>query len=218
MRWLEQNLELIAELTLTHLLLTVPAVLASVLLAVPLGWFAHRHRWFGGPMIGAVGVLYAIPSLPLLVLIPAIIGTPLRSPLNLVIVLTVYGVAILARFAADAFAAVPAETLTAATAVGYSAWRRFWAVDVILAAPMLVAGLRVVVVSTISLVTIGSLIGVRSLGTLFTDGFQRGIVAEVVTGIVMTLLLAVILDRVCAILGRALLPWIPVTSRRRAAA
>jgi osmoprotectant transport system permease protein len=217
-RWLEQNLELIAELTLTHLLLTVPAVLASVLLAVPLGWFAHRHRWFGGPMIGAVGVLYAIPSLPLLVLIPAIIGTPLRSPLNLVIVLTVYGVAILARFAADAFDAVPAETLTAATAVGYSAWRRFWAVDVILAAPMLVAGLRVVVVSTISLVTIGSLIGVRSLGTLFTDGFQRGIVAEVVTGIVMTLLLAVILDRVCAILGRALLPWIPATSRRRATA
>lgn len=218
MRWLEQNLELIAELTLTHLLLTVPAVLASVLLAVPLGWFAHRHRWFGGPMIGAVGVLYAIPSLPLLVLIPAIIGTPLRSPLNLVIVLTVYGVAILARFAADAFAAVPAETLTAATAVGYSAWRRFWAIDVILAAPILFAGLRVVVVSTLSLVTIGSLIGVRSLGTLFTDGFQRGIVAEVVTGIVMTLLLAVILDRVCAILGRALLPWIPATSRRRAAA
>jgi osmoprotectant transport system permease protein len=217
-RWLEQNLELIAELTLTHLLLTVPAVLASVLLAVPLGWFAHRHRWFGGPMIGAVGVLYAIPSLPLLVLIPAIIGTPLRSPLNLVIVLTVYGVAILARFAADAFAAVPAETLTAATAVGYSAWRRFWAIDVILAAPILFAGLRVVVVSTLSLVTIGSLIGVRSLGTLFTDGFQRGIVAEVVTGIVMTLLLAVILDRVCAILGRALLPWIPATSRRRAAA
>jgi osmoprotectant transport system permease protein len=217
-RWLEQNLELIAELTLTHLLLTVPAVLASVLLAVPLGWFAHRHRWFGGPMIGAVGVLYAIPSLPLLVLIPAIIGTPLRSPLNLVIVLTVYGVAILARFAADAFAAVPAETLTAATAVGYSAWRRFWAIDVILAAPILFAGLRIVVVSTLSLVTIGSLIGVRSLGTLFTDGFQRGIVAEVVTGIVMTLLLAVILDRVCAILGRALLPWIPATSRRRAAA
>jgi osmoprotectant transport system permease protein len=217
-RWLEQNLELIAELTLTHLLLTVPAVLASVLLAVPLGWFAHRHRWFGGPMIGAVGVLYAIPSLPLLVLIPAIIGTPQRSPLNLVIVLTVYGVAILARFAADAFAAVPAETLTAATAVGYSAWRRFWAIDVILAAPILFAGLRVVVVSTLSLVTIGSLIGVRSLGTLFTDGFQRGIVAEVVTGIVMTLLLAVILDRVCAILGRALLPWIPATSRRRAAA
>ena len=84
--------------------------------------------------------------------------------------------------------------------------------DLPLAVPVTMAGVRVVVVSTISLVTVGSVIGVRSLGTLFTDGFQRGIVPEVVTGLALTVVLAIAMDALCVLLERLLAPW----ARRRA--
>jgi osmoprotectant transport system permease protein len=215
MKWLEQSLGMVAELTLVHLAISVPAILLSLLIAVPLGRLAFRRRWVGGPLLALVGVTYAIPSIALLIIVPSLLGTPLRSPSNLVIVLTIYGVAILSRGVADAFAAVPAETLTAADAIGYSRTARFWVIELPLAAPLIIAALRVVVVSTISLVTIGSIIGISSLGTLFTDGFQRGIVAEVVTGLVMTVVLAFALDGLCVLGERALLPW---TRRRPRAA
>ena len=77
-----------------------------------------------------------------------------------------------------------------ATSVGYSAAGRFWGVELPLAGPVLLSGLRVVVVSTVSLATVGAVIGVQSLGSLFTDGFQRGIQAEIITGIVATIALA----------------------------
>jgi osmoprotectant transport system permease protein len=97
--------------------------------------------------------------------------------------------------------------MAAAAAMGYSRWGRFWAVELPIAVPVLVAGLRVVAVSTVSLATIGSLTGISSLGTLFTDGFQRGIPAEVITGLVLTVVMAVALDLLLAGLGRILAPW-----------
>ena len=87
--------------------------------------------------------------------------------------------------------------------------------DLPLAIPVLLSGIRVVAVSTIGLVTIGALIGVPSLGTLLTDGFQRGIVAEVVTGVVATVLLALALDAVLLAVGRALTPWTRLRRSRR---
>ena len=207
MKWLTQNVDIIIDLTLAHLWLTVPAVLLSVLIAVPLGRIAQGQKWLRGPTLGAVGVLYAIPSLPLFVLIPTILGTGLRSTTTAIIVLTIYGVAVLIRSAADAFAAVPESALSAAVAMGYSRWRRFWGVELPIAVPVIIAGLRVVSVSTVSLATVGSLTGISSLGTLFTDGFQRGIFAEVVTGLVLTVVMAVALDLLLAGLGRALTPW-----------
>jgi osmoprotectant transport system permease protein len=207
MKWLSQTLDSVLTLTIAHLLLALPAILLSVVIAVPLGRLAHGVRWLKGPAITSVGVLYAIPSLPLFILVPSIFGTGLRSPATAVIVLTVYGVAVLLRSAADAFGAVSESSLAAAEAVGYSPWRRFWTVELPLAVPVLIAGVRVVSVSTISLVTVGSLIGISSLGTLLTDGFQRGIAAEVVTGVVLTVALAVTLDLLLAGVGRALTPW-----------
>jgi osmoprotectant transport system permease protein len=206
-KWLSQNLETVVELTVAHLALVIPAVVLSVLIAVPLG-----HRWLGGPTLAAVGVLYAIPSLPLFILVPTIFGTGLRSSATAVIVLTIYGVAVLIRAAADAFGAVPESALAAAAAMGYSRWGRFWSVELPIAVPVIVAGLRVVAVSTVSLATIGSLTGISSLGTLFTDGFQRGIPAEVVTGLVLTVVMAVALDLLLAGLGRALTPWVRTTT------
>lgn len=211
MKWVSQNLETVVDLTVAHLALVFPAVVLSVLIAVPLGRIAQGQRWLRGPVLGAVGVLYAIPSLPLFILVPTIFGTGLRSSATAVIVLTVYGVAVLIRSAADAFGAVPESALAAAAAMGYSRWGRFWGVELPIAVPVIVAGLRVVAVSTVSLATIGSLTGISSLGTLFTDGFQRGIPAEVIAGLVLTVVMAVALDLLLAGLGRALTPWVRTT-------
>jgi osmoprotectant transport system permease protein len=205
--WLWSNLDLVGELALVHLALSVPAIILSFVVSVPLGWLAHRYRWSRGVLLALVGLLYAIPSLALFIALPAVTGLSLRSPVNLVIALTLYGVAVLVRTATDAFDAVERDIRQSATAMGYSSTGRFWGVELPLAGPVLLSGLRVVIVSTVSLATVGAVIGVQSLGSLFTDGFQRGIQVEIVTGIVATILLALLLDGLTVLLGRALMPW-----------
>lgn len=206
MTWLSSNWGVIGSLTLTHLWIALPAIVLSVLLSVPIArWAAFSRR--GGWVLSALSALYAVPSLPLLIVIPVIVGVALRSPINMVIVLTLYGVAVLVRQVAEGFRAIPRATLQAANACGYSLPRRFIEVELPLATPVIVAGTRVVATSTVSLVTVGAFIGVRSLGTLFTDGFQRGITAEVVAGLVATVLLALVIDALIQGIGWALTPW-----------
>ena len=206
MTWLSSNWGLIGSLTLAHLWIALPAIALSVLLSVPIArWAAFSRR--GGWVLSALSALYAVPSLPLLIVIPVIVGVALRSPANMVIVLTLYGVAVLVRQVAEGFRAIPRATLQAANACGYSLPRRFVQVELPLATPVIVAGTRVVATSTVSLVTVGAFIGVRSLGTLFTDGFQRGLVAEVVAGLVATVLLALVIDALIQGIGWALTPW-----------
>lgn len=207
MRWLRQNWPVIIDLSVDHLLLSVPAILISVLIAVPIGRLAWRRPRIGGPLLGLATLLYAIPALPMLIIIPVLIGTPLRSAATMITALSLYGIALLVRTAADAFAAVDPGVREGAVAVGHSPLSLFWRVDLPLAVPVLLSGIRVVTVSTIGLVTIGALIGVSSLGTLLTDGFQRGILAEVATGVLATVLLALLLDAVLLLIGRALTPW-----------
>ena len=212
MTWLSSNWGLIGSLTLAHLWIALPAIALSVLLSVPIArWAAFSRR--GGWVLSALSALYAVPSLPLLIVIPVIVGVALRSPANMVIVLTLYGVAVLVSQVAEGFRAIPRATLQAANACGYSLPRRFVEVELPLATPVIVAGTRVVATSTVSLVTVGAFIGVRSLGTLFTDGFQRGITAEVVAGLVATVLLALVIDALIQGIGWALTPW---TRRGRA--
>ena len=212
MTWLSSNGGLIGSLTLAHLWIALPAIALSVLISVPIArWAAFSRR--GGWVLSALSALYAVPSLPLLIVIPVIVGVALRSPANMVIVLTLYGVAVLVRQAAEGFRAIPRATLQAANACGYSLPRRFVEVELPLATPVIVAGTRVVATSTVSLVTVGAFIGVRSLGTLFTDGFQRGLIAEVVAGLVATVLLALVIDALIQGIGWALTPW---TRRGRA--
>ncbi|MCD0445352.1 ABC transporter permease [Glycomyces sp. A-F 0318] len=207
MTWLALSWEYVLELTRDHLLLSVPAVLLSVLIAVPIGRLANRRRVLGGLVTGAATLMYAIPALPLLIIIPAVFGFPLRSSATVVTALTVYGVALLVRTAADAFGSVDAEVRDAALAVGHSPRSVFWHVDLPLAIPVLLSGTRVVAVSTVSLVTIGALIGVPGLGSLLTDGFQRGITEEVAVGVVATIVVALVLDGLLLAAGRALTPW-----------
>ncbi|MBF1159088.1 MAG: ABC transporter permease subunit [Thermobifida sp.] len=212
MTWLSSNWGLIGSLTLAHLWIALPAIALSVLISVPIArWAAFSRR--GGWVLSALSALYAVPSLPLLIVIPVIVGVALRSPANMVIVLTLYGVAVLVRQAAEGFRAIPRATLQAANACGCPLFRRFVEVELPLATPVIVAGTRVVATSTVSLVTVGAFIGVRSLGTLFTDGFQRGLIAEVVAGLVATVLLALVIDALIQGIGWTLTPW---TRRGRA--
>lgn len=209
--WLVDNASRIASLGITHLALSIPAIIASVIIAVPCGYLAFRRPRLGAPLLGVVSLLYAIPALPLLVFVPVFFGVPLRSSATMIIALTIYGVALLARTAAEAFASVNTRTRDAALALGYGRHGMFWKVDLPLAIPVLVAGVRVVSVSTVSLVTIGALVGIPSLGSLLTDGFQRGITVQVVAGLAATALLALLLDAALLCLGKVATPW----TRRR---
>ena len=213
MNWLANNLDVVAGHALSHLVLALPPIVLSFLLAIPTGWLANRVRWLRGPLLTGAGLFYAIPSLPLFVVLPVVIGTGIRDPLNIVIALTLYGLALMVPVAADALRQVDPRVLDAADALGHPPLRRFLGVDLPLAGPALLAGLRVVAVSTVSLVTVGAVLGIPSLGLLFTDGFQRGIIASVLTGIVATVVLALAIDAVLVTAGRLVLPWTRTTQR-----
>jgi osmoprotectant transport system permease protein len=212
--WLIENAGQIWQLTLIHVGLSVPPIIVGLVLAVPIGWLTNRYRASRGTVLAVVGILYAIPSLPLFLVLPSIIGTKVLDPANVVIGLSIYAVAIMVRTASDAFAAVDVDVLLAATAVGFSTWRRFWSVELPLAGPVLLSGIRVVSVSTISLVSVGSVIGVPSLGYFFLRGFQVGFPLEIGVGIVGTIVIAVVFDLILAGLGRVLMPWTNRPSRR----
>src|SRR5699024_1563947 len=213
--WFTDNLADVWDLSIRHLWLSVQPIVIGFVLAVPLGLAAWRYRRLRGGLLTVIGLLYTIPSLALFVLLPPVIGISVLADANLVIALSIYAVALMTRFAADAFAAVDPMVRRSAVAIGYSSWRRVWAVDLPLAGPALLAGLRVVAVSTVSLVSVGILVGIDSRGLVFTDGLQRGILVEIATGIVMTVVIALLLDLVLALAGRLLMPWARRPPRRR---
>ncbi|HEY4615302.1 MAG TPA: ABC transporter permease, partial [Citricoccus sp.] len=118
MTWVLENLPLIADRTWAHLATSLPAVLAALVISVPLGWLAHRYRSLNGPVLTGAGLLYAIPSLPLFIVLPALIGTGVRDAVNVMVALTLYGVALLVRSVADGLDGVPPEARNAAVALG----------------------------------------------------------------------------------------------------
>ena len=207
MNWLVNNLELVWSLSVEHIALSIPPVIIGFVIALPLGWLAHRYKLTRGILLTIVGLLYTIPSLALLVILPPLVGLSVLSSENVITALSIYAVALMVRSVTDALDSVDADVRQSATAVGFSSWRRFWPVEFPLAGPVLLAGLRVVAVSTVSLVTVAQLVGVRSLGYLFTNGLQRSIPLEILTGIVMTVVIALLFDLVLVLLGRVLMPW-----------
>jgi len=214
MTWLFNNGNLMGQLVVAHLLIAIPPIILSFVISVPIGWVANRFSWSRGTLLTVLGLLYAIPSLPLFIILPLIIGTGLRDSINLVVALTLYGIALMVRTTADGLASVDPDVRQSASAVGFSARSQFFRVELPLAGPVLLAGIRVVAVSTISLTTVGAVIGINSLGSLFTDGFQRGITVEIFTGIVLTIILALGVDGLLVLLGRVLMPWVAVNSGR----
>jgi osmoprotectant transport system permease protein len=207
MEWIWASRAELASLTLTHAWLSAVPVGVGLAVATPIGWWISRHRRIGGLVLGLGSILYTIPSLALFVILPGIIGTGFLSPLNVIVALSIYAVALLVRTAADAFGSVSSAVLDAATASGYSDTGRGLRVELPLAGPVLLAGLRVVSVSTVSLVSVGALIGVSSLGSLFTDGYRRDFGTEIVAGVIGTVVLALAFDLILVASGRVLMPW-----------
>ncbi|MEE8736408.1 ABC transporter permease [Bifidobacterium subtile] len=207
MTWTLNNLALIVSLTADHLQQSLIAIVAGFALSLPLGWAAWRVRWLRSTILTTTGVLYTIPSLALLLILPVAIGYPATSEVNLIVALTIYAIAIMVRAVVEGLDSVDASAREAATAIGYGSTRRFWTVDLPLAGPVILAGVRVAAVSTISLATVGILVGVTNLGYLFTDGLQRRIIAEVLAGIVAVAVIAVVIDLILLCVGRLVMPW-----------
>jgi osmoprotectant transport system permease protein len=210
--WVVNNLDLIGELTLVHLRQSLIALIAGFVLSVPLGWVAWRYRLVRTGVITITGLLYTIPSLALLILVPVVTGWySIVSETNLIVALAIYAVAILVRAVADGLDSVDAGVRQASTAMGYGSFRRFWAVEFPLAGPVVLAGLRVASASTIALATVGILVGIQNIGYLFTNGLQRRIIPEVFAGVVAIVLLALLIDLLLVVAGRLLMPWTRAT-------
>ena len=205
MTWVEQNAPFIWQLTLTHLVISVVPFLLGSAVAIVL---ARLLRARSAAVVAVVlSAIFAIPSLALFVLLPPLIGTPILGPTNVIIALSLYAASTMFFSARDAFGAIDASVLSFARAQGFSSWQSIRFVEIPLALPGIISGLRVVAASTVSLASIGAVVGVRNLGYLFLDGFQRRIPEEIVTGIVMTAFIALLFDAGLWLLGRQLSPW-----------
>jgi osmoprotectant transport system permease protein len=205
--YLRDHFDEVAGWFLAHVWLAVLPLLLGLAIAVPLGWLASRYRWVYPPITNLAGLLYTLPSVALFVIMPSILQTRILSPINVVVALTIYTVALLVRVVADALIAVPDEVDAAAVAMGYTGPGRFLRVDLPLAVPVITAGVRVAAASNVGLVSVGALIGVSQLGSLFTDGFSRSVNSVVLLGILLCALLAFVLDVGIQLLGRSLTGW-----------
>nr|WP_042195441.1 ABC transporter permease subunit [Kibdelosporangium sp. MJ126-NF4]CTQ92790.1 L-proline glycine betaine ABC transport system permease protein ProW (TC 3.A.1.12.1) [Kibdelosporangium sp. MJ126-NF4] len=190
-----------------HLVISLLPVLLGLVISIPLGWVANRWPVARAILVPAAGILYTIPSLVLFLILPPLLGTKVLDPVNVIVALTIYTVALLVRSVADALAAVPPQVIAAANAMGYRPVRRFFGVELPLAVPVLIAGLRVATVSNISLTSVAAILGVQQLGALFTDGFAVENYDEIVVAIVLIFLLAMLFDGLLLLIGRLLTPW-----------
>lgn len=197
----------LGDLVVAHVLLGVLPVVAGLAIALPLGWWAHRSPVARAIVVPLGGALFTIPSLALVVAMPLIIGAGFLSPLNVAVPLTLYVAVLLVRTVAEGLDAVPATVTTAAVATGYRPLGLLVGVQLPLAVPVLTAGVRVASVTSFSLATVGSLVGIESLGDLLTVGFQRSYPEAILAGIVGVLVLAFVADLVWTGVGRMLTPW-----------
>ena len=202
--WLDRNLDTVLEDLSEHIQIALVSLFLGCLIAFPIGLIAYRWRAAYGPLLAITQVLYTVPSLALFVLLINAVGIG-QTPV--IIGLTIYSLVILVRNLVEGLRAVPPDVIDAATAMGFRQTRRLFAVELPIALPAVVAGLRLACVSNISLVSVGALIGTGGLGQLFIHGFQIDNPIEIWTGIVVTIALALVLDLLIVGGGRLLTPW-----------
>jgi len=205
--WLNNNISKIVDLTGQHLVLALAPVVAALVLSIPIGYLISLSGKASNAILAVFGLIYAIPSLALFVAMPVILGTQILAPINIAAALTVYAVALLVRSVVDGLRGVPAEVKRSASAMGYGRVRRLFAVELPLSMPVIFAGLRVVTVSNIALVSVGEVIGLGALGSLFSLGFNKAFYTPIVVGLVLTVVLALIADGLILLLQRGTLPW-----------
>jgi osmoprotectant transport system permease protein len=206
------------DLTLTHLWLSLLPLVLGLLIAVPLGALVHRTTVLRRFTTVVASIIFTIPSLALFVVLPLIIPTRILDQANVIVALTLYTVALLVRAVPEALDAVPPAVLDAATAVGYKPLTRIVKVELPLAIPVLVASLRVVAVTNISMVSVGSVIGIGGLGTWFTEGYQADKSDQIIAGIVAIFVLAIVVDTLIMFSGKLATPWVKTDRRAKAGA
>jgi osmoprotectant transport system permease protein len=198
---------------LQHIWLSLLPVVIGAAAALPVGYLAVRRPRLYPSIVNIGGVLYSIPSLALFAALPAILGTQVLSPLNVVVGLSIYTFALMTRTVADALTSVQGETTRAAFAMGYRPLRQLVGVELPMAVPVLFGGLRVATVANISLVSVGAIVGVGGLGALFTRGLQLGFLEPILIGIIASVLLAAVCDLGIVLVQRMLTPWARVGAR-----
>ncbi|TDD45432.1 ABC transporter permease subunit [Kribbella antibiotica] len=207
MTWIGDNWPMIWDQLREHLYLALIPMVLGLVISLPLGYVATRFSWLANPLVALGGVLYSLPSIALFIVLPAVLGTGILSPVNIIVALTIYAVSLLIRNVIDGLRSVPEDVLQAAVSVGYGTLRRVLTIDLPIAIPVIFAGLRVVTVANISMVSVGAIIGIGGLGELFTLGFQGGFLTPIVVGIIFSLALALICDVLLVGLQRLLTPW-----------
>ncbi|TKJ31966.1 ABC transporter permease [Blastococcus sp. CCUG 61487] len=188
-----------------HVRLTIGAVVLGTLLALPLAVLARRSRYLSGPVLGLSTLIYTIPSLAMFAFVAPITGLTATTVL---VGLVLYSLVILVRNFLAGLQGVPDDVREAARGMGYGPVRLFWQVDLPLALPAFMAGIRIATVSTVALTTVGVIVGHGGLGQLITGGFNANFYrAEIVTGAVGCVLLALLADLLLAGTERVLTPW-----------
>jgi osmoprotectant transport system permease protein len=206
------------ELTLIHLWLSLVPLVLGLLIAVPLGALVQRTTALRRITTVVASIIFTIPSLALFVVLPLVIPTRILDQANVIVALTLYTVALLVRAVPEALDAVPPAVLDAATAVGYRPVTRIVKVELPLAIPVLVASLRVVAVTNISMVSVGSVIGIGGLGTWFTEGYQADKSDQIIAGIIAIFVLAIVVDTLIMVGGKLATPWVRASGRAKAGA
>jgi len=205
--WIERNLAMIGSLLVEHIILAVLPVLIALVISLPLGYLISKTKRAANVILAFIGVIYSIPSLALFVLMPVVLGTKILNPINIVVALAVYSTALLIRSVVDGLRSVLPSVTQSATAVGYGWRRRLFRVELPLAMPVIFAGLRVVTVSNIALVSVAVLVGSGALGKLFDLGFSSVFYTPIIVALVLMLLLSLIFDSLILLIQRGTLPW-----------
>jgi osmoprotectant transport system permease protein len=208
-QWVTGHIPYFWSLSRTHLYLALVSVLLGLLISLPLGALASQVPRTYPPILATTTILYALPSLAVFAFLVGVTGL---TNTTVIIPLTAYAVAILVRSVADGLRNVPDEVRLAAIAMGYRPLRRLVSIELPVAVPVIVAGLRIATVASISLVTVGSLIGIGGLGQLFIAGENAGFIAEIITGVVLVAFWALAFDGLLLLAGRLLAPWARRTS------
>jgi osmoprotectant transport system permease protein len=207
MHYLLTHLDKAWLLTVIHLRLSLVPIVIGLVIAVPLGALVQRTTFLRRLTTVTASIIFTIPSLALFVVLPLIIPTRILDEANVIVALTLYTTALLVRAVPEALDAVPDAVIDAATAVGYKPITRVLKIELPLAIPVLVASLRVVAVTNISMVSVGSVIGIGGLGTWFTEGYQSNKSDQIVAGIIAIFVLAVVIDTLIMLAGKGMTPW-----------
>ncbi|MGX2996482.1 ABC transporter permease [Streptomyces sp. JNUCC 64] len=194
----------LVDATVEHLAITAVSVLIGTAVAVPLALLAHRWKALAAPVLAVTTVLYAVPSLAMFSLLLPFFGL---SAALVVTGLVLYSLTILVRNVLMGLEAVPEEVREAARGMGYGPVRALWEVELPLALPALLAGVRIATVATVALTTVGAIVGYGGLGGLILDGLDTSFKAQVLTASTLCVLLALAADLLLLGAQRLLTPW-----------